>query len=156
MIRIQRRRTKGWRMPEGAVYVGRPTRWGNPFPWKGDWITWTAVALGYRADEQGRREASVALYRCWIAGEPIVARRSPGDSGAAVEYSNGRVATLGQIVQGFAAVASSTVPTPAIPEDPPPLEGLRGATVLACWCRPDQPCHTDALIELGRERGLWA
>lgn len=29
--RIQRRRTKGWRMPEGAVYVGRPTGWGNPF-----------------------------------------------------------------------------------------------------------------------------
>lgn len=27
--RIQRKRTKGWRMPEGAVYVGRPTRWGN-------------------------------------------------------------------------------------------------------------------------------
>lgn len=29
--RIQRKRTKGWVMPEGAVYVGRPTRWGNPF-----------------------------------------------------------------------------------------------------------------------------
>jgi len=29
--RIQRKRTKGWRMPEGAVYVGRPTVWGNPF-----------------------------------------------------------------------------------------------------------------------------
>lgn len=29
--RIQRRRTKGWRMPEGAVYVGRPTKWGNPY-----------------------------------------------------------------------------------------------------------------------------
>lgn len=29
--RIQRRRTKGWRMPEGAVYVGRPGRYGNPF-----------------------------------------------------------------------------------------------------------------------------
>jgi len=29
--RIQRKRTKGWRMPTGAVYVGRPTRWGNPF-----------------------------------------------------------------------------------------------------------------------------
>lgn len=28
--RIQRKRTKGWKMPEGAVYVGRPTRWGNP------------------------------------------------------------------------------------------------------------------------------
>ena len=29
--RIQRSRARGWRMPEGAVYVGRPTRWGNPF-----------------------------------------------------------------------------------------------------------------------------
>lgn len=29
--RIQRERTKGWRMPEGAVYVGRPSGWGNPF-----------------------------------------------------------------------------------------------------------------------------
>lgn len=28
--RIQRKRTKGWQMPEGAVYVGRPTKWGNP------------------------------------------------------------------------------------------------------------------------------
>jgi hypothetical protein len=41
--RIQRRRTKGWRMPDGARYAGRPTKWGNPwriipvrdshFPW---------------------------------------------------------------------------------------------------------------------------
>lgn len=30
--RIQRKRTKGWRMPEGAVYVGRPTDFGNPHP----------------------------------------------------------------------------------------------------------------------------
>lgn len=29
--RIQRKRTKGWRMPENTVYVGRPTKWGNPF-----------------------------------------------------------------------------------------------------------------------------
>lgn len=32
--RIQRKRTKGWRMPEGAVYVGRGSRWGNPFRWE--------------------------------------------------------------------------------------------------------------------------
>ena len=30
-IRIQRKRTKGWKMPEGAVYVGRPTIYGNRF-----------------------------------------------------------------------------------------------------------------------------
>lgn len=29
--RIQRRRTKGWRMPAGALYVGRPGAWGNPY-----------------------------------------------------------------------------------------------------------------------------
>ena len=31
MKRIQRKRTKGWRMPENCKYVGRPTKWGNPF-----------------------------------------------------------------------------------------------------------------------------
>ena len=29
--RIQLKRTKGWRKPEGAVVVSRPSRWGNPF-----------------------------------------------------------------------------------------------------------------------------
>lgn len=29
--RIQQRRTKGWRKPDGAVAVGRGTRWGNPY-----------------------------------------------------------------------------------------------------------------------------
>jgi hypothetical protein len=29
-IRIQRRRTKGWRMPENTIYVGRGSKWGNP------------------------------------------------------------------------------------------------------------------------------
>lgn len=27
--RIQRRRTKGWKMPENTVYVGRPSVFGN-------------------------------------------------------------------------------------------------------------------------------
>ena len=30
-LRIQRKREKGWRMPEGAEYVGRPGLFGNPF-----------------------------------------------------------------------------------------------------------------------------
>lgn len=30
-VRIQRKRTKGWRMPENTVYVGRGTDWGNPY-----------------------------------------------------------------------------------------------------------------------------
>lgn len=30
-IRIQLRRTKGWRMPANTVSVARPTKWGNPY-----------------------------------------------------------------------------------------------------------------------------
>ena len=29
--RIQRKRTEGWRMPENTVYVGRGSKWGNPW-----------------------------------------------------------------------------------------------------------------------------
>lgn len=29
--RIQRKRTKGWKMPPNTVSVCRPGRWGNPF-----------------------------------------------------------------------------------------------------------------------------
>jgi hypothetical protein len=30
-IRIQRQRKSGWRMPPNTIYVGRPSRWGNPY-----------------------------------------------------------------------------------------------------------------------------
>jgi hypothetical protein len=30
--RIQRKATKGWRLPPNAIYVGRGSKWGNPFP----------------------------------------------------------------------------------------------------------------------------
>lgn len=48
--RIQRKRTRGWRMPEGAIYVGRPTRFGNPFPF--------GPGAYYKT-----REESVAAYK---------------------------------------------------------------------------------------------
>ena len=39
--RIQRQRTQGWRMPAGAIYVGRPSVWGNP---------WTVQECGTAAE----------------------------------------------------------------------------------------------------------
>lgn len=38
--RIQLRRMKGWRKPEGAIVVARPSKWGNPYrlaPWSAGW-----------------------------------------------------------------------------------------------------------------------
>lgn len=34
--RIQRKRIKGWKMPANTVYVGRPTKWGNPYAVNGN------------------------------------------------------------------------------------------------------------------------
>jgi hypothetical protein len=57
--RIQRKRTKGSKMPTGAVYVGRHTRFGNPFP-----VKWYG------------RELAVRLYAMWIDSLPL-----PGTTG---------------------------------------------------------------------------
>jgi uncharacterized protein DUF4326 len=51
--RIQSRRTKGWRMPAGAIYVGRPSRYGNPF----------------KVGRDGDAQQCVALYREWVVGK---------------------------------------------------------------------------------------
>src|SRR5690349_13562950 len=66
--RIQRKRTKGWRMPEDAVYVGRGTVWGNP--WRvGDPITveWPDRGAGdgttWVRELTITPELAVALYR---------------------------------------------------------------------------------------------
>lgn len=56
--RIQRKRTKGWKMPEGAVYVGRPTQWGNP------WL----LDLAYYGSMEAARFATVAMYQEWLEG----------------------------------------------------------------------------------------
>jgi hypothetical protein len=42
--RIQLRRTEGWRKPEGAVVVARPTAWGNP--WRVGDTGWTILPGG--------------------------------------------------------------------------------------------------------------
>ena len=31
MKRFQRKRTRGWKKPDNSVYVGRPTKFGNPY-----------------------------------------------------------------------------------------------------------------------------
>ncbi len=84
--RIQRKRTKGWRMPAGAVYVGRPTKWGNPFD---------TASTG--------RISAVVRFACEVA--PLL-----------------------------------------------DLSELRGKD-LACFCRLDQECHADVLLELANAKG---
>lgn len=85
-VRIQRRRVRGWKMPDGAVYVGRPTKFGNNF----DVATY------------GRRLAIVNFKM--------------------------RMQNMQLINPSF-------------------FDELRGKN-LACWCRLDEPCHADVLLEI--------
>lgn len=147
--RIQIRRVKGWRLPEGAVTVARPSKYGNPFKVDGDtedWMTWTAVALGYRGDRDGRTRAAVALHRGWMTNTPVRGLPRPPAVGGSIEYDDGSTATLDDICQGFAVLGMSLYEAPTMPPRPD-LEPLRGHD-LACWCKPGEPCHADALIDL--------
>lgn len=130
--RIQRRRVKGFVMPAEAIYVGRPTKWGNP---------WRVVGAGtepglfggrervFTVDGPGnffrgtyaREEASrlaVSLFREWVNHWPAKYRGWPDP----LDVNCG-------------------------------LRELRGHD-LACWCPlTDQhgnrfPCHADVLLQI--------
>lgn len=59
--RIQRKRTKGWKMPEGVVYVGRPTKWGNPLT-AGMWKNYTAADAVRDFKKWVTRDLTVASF----------------------------------------------------------------------------------------------
>lgn len=131
--RIQRQRTKGWQMPEGVVYVGRPTKWGNPFNFSSSDNCWNALALGCRGDRKGRQEASVKAFRQWIA-DPR-GRVAEMDFGVVVE-AKGKTLPIGPRAKAGMAPSAAEI-----------QDALRGKD-LACWCALDQPCHADVLLEI--------
>jgi uncharacterized protein DUF4326 len=90
-IRIQLRRTKGWRKPEDAVVVARPSRWGNPHrPAAPTVEEHRAIVEAYRHD----------------------------------------------LLNGDLAFTTDDVRRELAGRD------------LACWCRPELPCHADVLLEV--------
>ena len=89
--RIQLSRRKGWRKPENAVVVARPSRWGNPHR------PAAPTVEGHRA--------AVAAYR-----DDLLAGRLP--------------VTVDDVGRALAG------------------------RDLACWCRPDLPCHAEVLLEV--------
>ena len=92
-VRIQRKRTGGWKMPANTVYVGRPSKWGNNF-----------------SVEKYGRTRSIKHY------SRLMARLLKSPSTIGIQFRSD-------------------------------LAKLRGKN-LACWCRADQACHADVLLEL--------
>lgn len=125
--RIQLRRTAGWRKPEGAIVVARPSKWGNPFRiyrdhhlvgpmWHVACETWTHIPAtqcihGYVSSSRAISiSEAVDLYRTLLK----IRQRDEPD----------------RLRQW--------------------LHPLRGHD-LACWCPLDQPCHADVLLQICRE-----
>lgn len=68
--RIQRKRTKGWRMPDGAVYVGRGSRFGNPYVVGRDYRIVEDTRFGPEVDQRLQRidpRLAKDLYRVWLS-----------------------------------------------------------------------------------------
>ena len=64
--RIQRRRTRGWKMPPNTVSVTRPSLFGNPF------TVARAIEAGFirRSSDPGANEFLVASFRHWLFEAP--------------------------------------------------------------------------------------
>ncbi len=106
-------------MPKGAVYVGRPSKWENPFT----------------IDAAGSRSKAVRLFRLYItqhltrrAIEKVVGRGAKCPPGKNDLGIYGLCLTAGVLRHDC-------------------LGELRGKD-LACWCPLDQPCHADVLLEI--------
>lgn len=66
-VRIQRKRTKGWKMPMDTVVVSRGTKWGNPC------VVNPSVRPGSGANHSpnvSTAEEAVAFYRDYLAECP--------------------------------------------------------------------------------------
>lgn len=111
-VRVQLKRTKGWRMPENTVKVDRTTRWGNPF------------TLDFAS-----RETSLLMYRELVTGffNPSHLKHLSDD-----DFN-----TVYNRKQRFWHRNGAHPYWPLI----------RGKN-LACWCKLDEVCHADILLEL--------
>lgn len=126
-------------MPPGAVYVGRPSLWGNPYTpaeapswfipdWDGKDLPPAGSARQRTPDE--RRAWCVAKYR-----EELTHFGLLSDYSAFV--SSGRWdATCAAVNATGATCLAEYVPVALAGHD------------LVCWCPLDKPCHADLLLEI--------
>lgn len=142
--RIQRKRTTGWRAPEGAVYVGRGSKWGNPFR------VYLCDCCGHW-DVIDNNDVSHHVDHAVARGEAKPAGIILNPSSASVGEAQRREAIVHavelfkqDIEWGSAAFTVDQVRTELAGRD------------LMCWCAVDSECHADVLLELangGDDRG---
>ncbi|MFI1166512.1 DUF4326 domain-containing protein [Streptomyces sp. NPDC020801] len=128
-IRIQRKRTKGWRAPDGVVYVGRGSRWGNAYPLNKTQVRMPALD-GSEWEHEGRLGKTSGQRHAFVHPDGKVTSHLVQD------------ATPEQVVELYRRW---------IAERPEVVEQARlelAGHDLMCWCPPERACHADVLLEL--------
>lgn len=112
-------------MPEGARYVGRGSRWGNPFRT----VDGNVVARPWEAIAKRRMDETVCAY---VYDELVYSSHSStlGAKTHAVD-----------LFRTFCSVRARDTPR-EFERWIAPLRGLD----LACWCPPGHPCHAYVLL----------
>ena len=118
-VRIQRKRTKGWKMPENTVCVDRPSVWGNPFP----------ITLG--------RKLAVDLYRELLTGSFNPFWLSHLSDEVFDGIYQARATWLKRFKQTFNTLEIAYI-----------CRHELGGKNLATWCKPKDECHGDVLLEI--------
>ena len=128
--RVQLKRTKGWRKPEGAVVVSRPSRFGNPFR------AYIAKCCGWWdvIDDNG---VTYLVGHDRVHADPT-RYQEPTKLDAVRESVRLYNDELTYWVGGRMSWD---------PEFAAAVADLRGKD-LACWCTPDSPCHADVLLKV--------
>lgn len=125
--RIQRKRSKGWKMPAGAIYVGRGSKWGNPF------AVQTAPA------------GMVGAYPQTPARYAVVDTRPDAPRGnyrLFVTFQEAAEYAVSQYRSHFYDMHLNI--------------GELAGHDLACWCAPGNPCHADYLLARANLKELEA
>lgn len=119
-IRIQLRRTKGWRMPENTVRCARPGKWGNKF----------AIGHHYKRGGGGIPRMGIQfVFTEAYEGYQDSTYTTIKTNAEAIEWYRWYLGTFSaEHLAGY-------------------LCDLRGKN-LACWCKPGDECHVDVLLEL--------
>jgi hypothetical protein len=127
-VRIQRRRIKGWRAPEGAVYVGRGSKWGNPC---------TQIRMpaldGSEWEQEGRLGKTSGQHHAFVHPDKTITSHLVLD--ASREQA---VAMYRRFIEQRPSLAEAA------------RTELAGRDLM-CWCPDSEPCHADVLLELANQ-----
>lgn len=105
-------------MPENTVYVGRPTKWGNPFLVDKEMTDWQKAFI---ATQLLPFDQIAEQYKRGVFHYPLTLEKSLRYYEMYIDFQ--------------------------IRHRNLDLSELKGKD-LACWCLPDQPCHAVILLKL--------